>query len=106
MANKMPFGVLTSFGASGSAFGSETTINVAAGPNYLSASTNPTLGLPSWMMFQFASGAVTLQYTPDSGVTWRNFMAGSGAIAYVESTGSWRLFATNAGNVLATQIKQ
>lgn len=106
MANKMPFGVITNFGASGSAFGSETNISVAAGPNYLSATTNPTLGLPSWMMFQFASGAVTLQYTPDSGATWRNWQAGSGALAYVESTGTFRLFATNAGNVLATQIKQ
>lgn len=109
MANRIPFGVLTNFGASGSSYGSELLINVPVGPAYITASSQALLAasLPGWVMFSSAQlGAVQIQYTPDSGTTWRTVAAaGSGTLLYVEATGSWRLFGVNAANLYAVPIK-
>jgi hypothetical protein len=111
MANRIPFGTLVNFGASGSSYGSEILINVPVGPRYFAASSEATLcaqlGLPGWVMFSSTQlGAVQLQYTPDSGTTWRTTAtAGSGSLLYIDTTGSMRMLGVNVANLYAVPVK-
>lgn len=70
----MQLGVQQNFGAAGCSFGSETTLQ-------LGATLKQTLSRGLWMVACSADDLV--EYTPDSGTTFRTLIpAGSGGVVY------------------------
>jgi len=115
MAVKISAAALVNYGASGSPFGSEVLLNAAVGPTYLSQATvallSASLGasLPTWWQFVLSgAGATDIQYTPDSGTTWRSLRQGTGTLCYVDTGGSIRILNNFGGttNIFVVPIKQ
>ena len=110
MAVKIGFNSATTFGASGSFYGSEVVINVPVGPAYLSQNSQPLLGLPTWLQLVTSPAqSVDIQYTPDAGTTWISCRQGTGTLIFADTAGSYRLFGQQpAGtvDVRAVPIKQ
>ena len=96
------------FGVAGSFFGSEVLVNAAVGPNYLSAASVTLLSsaMPCMLMASLpGTSQVTVQYTPDAGVTWRAL--NSCTMFYADGS-TTRLFNSGAGslNAFLTPLKQ
>ena len=115
MAVKISANAIVNYGASGSPFGSEVLVNAAVGPTYLSQSTATTINaglgasLPTWLLITTSTTqAVDIQYTPDSGATWRGMKQGTSTLVYADTGGSIRLFnnATGTVNTFIVPIKQ
>ena len=113
MAVKISVDSLVNYGAAGSPFGSEILVNVVAGPNYITRTSITLLSgvLPSWLTVVDGTGGLSnldVQYTPDSGTTWRSAKMGTNTLIYADTGGSWRLFNPNATslNVFIVPQKQ
>lgn len=111
MAVRIGFHSATTFGQSGSFYSSEIIINVATGPNYISANSQTLLPLPNWILFvkSPAELGTDVQYSPDSQVTWFSMAQGTSTLMFCDTAGSVRLFGTHAAgtvNVRAFAIKQ
>lgn len=115
MAVRISFSALVNYGAAGSPFGSEVLLNAAVGPTYLSQASVALINaglaatMPTWMQFVLSgAGATDIQYTPDSGTTWRSMRMGTGTLAYVDTGGSIRILNNFGGttNIFVVPIKQ
>lgn len=101
---------LVNYGAGGSPFGSEILLNVAVGPMYLARSVTLLASvLPCTALITVGTPGVSIdvQYTPDSGATWRAMRQGSSTLCYVDAGGSIRLFNSFQGgaNVFFVPVK-
>src|SRR5882672_2673400 len=99
MAVKISVDSLVNYGAAGSPFGSEIIINIVAGPNYITRTSVNLLAkvLPSWLLLVdglAGPGGFDVQYTPDSGATWRSMRQGTSTLVYADTGGSIRIFGT------------
>lgn len=113
MAVKISVDSLVNYGAAGSPFGSEIIINISAGPNYITRTSVNLLAkvLPAWLLFtkQTSAEGWAVQYTPDSGATWRDMTMGTATLAYCDTGGTIRIFGNHAAgvlNVFCVPIKQ
>ncbi len=101
MAVKISVDSLVNYGAPGSPYGSEILLVAAAGPLYmmrsvaLLASQLPTHG---WIILAGTSN-VDVQYTADSGATWRSMLSGSSTYVYLDTGGSIRVFNNTPASV-------
>src|SRR5882724_850716 len=107
MAVKISVDSLVNYGAAGSPFGSEIIINVAVGPNYITRTSVNLLAkvLPALLLFTIGDmtlqgAGVQIQYTPDSGATWRNMIMNTSTLVYCDTGGSIRLFGGHAAGTL------
>ncbi len=107
MAVRIGFHSATTFGQSGSFYGSEVVLNVPVGPLYLSANTVTVFGinLPSWLQIVLPpGGAADVQYSPDSQVTWYSCRQGTGTLIFADTAGSFRLFGAQAAGTIDARV--
>lgn len=109
MANRMPIRGALTYGAAGSAFGSELKINVPASTVVYLSESNSVISaagcIPTWAQITYAGDPlVNIQYTPDAGTTWRTV---STTLIYCDGS-STRLQAqgATAASVFFVPIKQ